>query len=223
MGTHFINSTSLLLFFLYYPTILYQPGMEKFDKLSHERMKKEYPEGDWFAHFEKGDQRAFSYFFDEYYPRMFMYATLFFIREDAAEDIVIVKFHEVMKRAGSFLSSSHLVNSLYASIRHACINDKRAASYQKKELKETAYLSEDIESSFEKERELAEKLDLLHLLINKLSSDDRQILLLTIQKKSTSEIASRLNVTENNVYRKRNRAITNLLALANESQINKFF
>lgn len=163
----------------------------------------------YFNLFKIGDEKAFEFIFKHYYAKMVKYAmfnlniNLFGELEDS-EDIVIETFTKVWNTRKRFETWIHLKNSLYISVRNACISFIRNRKVKDDTLKYTPLLDDhsEIISFIEEERDLeAIILSKLHFF----TKQQQTILLLTIKGKEEIEIAKELNCTTNVVYVHRSR------------------
>jgi len=92
---------------------------------------KKYSDDELLSLLKVCDTKAQSCFYESNFRPMVKYA-MYWIRRDAAEDIVSERLMIAMGIAVNFDTLCHLINSTYISVRNASINDLRKDNTRKK-------------------------------------------------------------------------------------------
>ena len=165
-------------------------------------MKTTIQGNDWFPLFQAGDRNAFRQVFDRYY-RPISYFARKILRDDAyAEDIVSETFRKAWDNRERFATSRHLENFLYLVTRNGCISHLRSGRADLSTAHEWVRMSEDNESemsAIDLERAQTRIIEAIFEKLQEMPGGD-VLRLSYIEGKSTKEIATRLNISENNVY-----------------------
>jgi RNA polymerase sigma-70 factor (ECF subfamily) len=157
--------------------------------------------------FRQGRQIDFTLVYNLYYDRMYEFAySLLKVME--AKDIVTESFVKLWDLREKFQSVDHIRNFLYLVTRNACIDYRRHLNRQRKFYKEMLYLEEDqIDDSMEANN--VEILFELSLKIKSLPGKCRKIFeLIYFENLGTSEVAKRMQVSNQNVLNQKARAIS---------------
>ena len=167
---------------------------------------------DWFHLFQKGEEHAFRQVFEKYY-RPVSYFALKILNDDLyAEDIVSETFNKAWKARAKFTTARHLENFLYLVTRNGCISYLRSERVSRKTNVEWVKLAasgmED-ETQLDLERVQVELLETIFEKLKVLPGGD-VLRMSYIEGKSTRQIAEELNITENNVYIIKCRALKSL-------------
>jgi RNA polymerase sigma-70 factor (ECF subfamily) len=170
---------------------------------------------DWFPLFKEGDERSFRKVFDLYY-RSILYYALKILQEDTyAEDVVSESFRKAWEYRQRFETLRHLENFLYLVTRNACISYLRSDRVVESTEQEWSRIStnkEELQAPVDLERAQTELLALVYRKLEDLPGGD--ILRMSyLEGKSTKEIASELNITENTVYITKSRSLKALRTL----------
>jgi len=167
---------------------------------------------DWFHLFKKGEEHAFRQVFEKYY-RPVSYFALKILNDDLyAEDIVSETFNKAWQARAKFATARHLENFLYLVTRNSCISYLRSERVSRKTNVEWVNLAasgiED-ETQLDLERVQVELLETIFEKLKELPGGD-VLRMSYIEGKSTREIAQALDITENNVYIIKCRALKTL-------------
>ncbi|BAV07082.1 RNA polymerase sigma-70 factor, ECF subfamily [Filimonas lacunae] len=165
---------------------------------------------------KKGDEKAFSRFFDEFYAPLFYYSRHLVREEEEAKDIVLTSLYKCWERRGQFEQYQHVKSFLYLVVRNAGLN------FLKKEQRDASRFHEFLLSANLVEQEddylatEAEVLKRVYKAVEALPDKCRRVFELTyLEEKSVGEIAALLQITPANVSVQRHRAVQLLrLALA---------
>jgi RNA polymerase sigma factor (sigma-70 family) len=166
-------------------------------------MKTTIDEGeDWFHRFQRGDDDAMRTTFEKYY-RPVTYFALKILRDDSyAEDIVLEVFRKAWENRKKLATPRHLVNFLYLVTRNDCVSylrSDRVAQSTEDEWGRLAVVEAGHESSLDFERVQTRLIEVVFAQIEQLPGGE--ILRMSfIEGKSTKQIATELDMTENNVY-----------------------
>jgi RNA polymerase sigma factor (sigma-70 family) len=158
---------------------------------------------DWFRRFQEGDGNAMRTAFDKYY-RPVSYFALKILHDDSfAEDIVIEVFRKAWESRRRLASPRHLENFLYLVTRHDCISWLRSGKVAQNTENEWGRLTEPGSGEqtpvLDLERVQTRLIEALYQQLDELPGGD--ILRMSyIEGKSTKEIATQLDMSENNVY-----------------------
>lgn len=169
-----------------------------------------------FDEIKAGDQEAFKFLFDSYYPRLRGYALRFVKEEETIRDILQETFIKFWEKRSS-LNNISLASLLFAMVRNACINylkhlqivEQYNLEYiSKAEGKEELYYLDfqiDPEYSF-LYKELQEQIT---LVIDSLPPRCREVFLLSRMKKMKNrDISQALNISSTAVEKNIARALS---------------
>jgi RNA polymerase sigma-70 factor (ECF subfamily) len=175
---------------------------------------------DWFLLFREGDRNAFRQVFDKYY-RPVSYFAMKVLRDDTyAEDIVIEAFRKAWDNRGKFATPSHLKNFLYLVTRNECISHLRSTRVIRSTSQEWVRMSEDNEtalSAVDLERVQTQIMEMIFEKLQELPGGD-VLRMSFIEGKSTKEIATELDISENNVYIIKSRSLKTLRTMLNKTE-----
>lgn len=174
---------------------------------------------DWFPAFRLGNEAALRPLFDEFNKALCYFAARIVKDDLAAEDIVSVALQKAWKFREGLESPKHLENFLYLVTRNGCMDylrllrrEKTSAEYWTRLLDDT----QDQDGPLDLERTQARGIAAIYDELQTLPGGN-VIRMAYIENKSTREIAEELNITENNVYTIKKRALDRLRAkLRNE-------
>jgi len=167
---------------------------------------------DWFLLFRNGDRNAFRQVYDHYF-RPVSYFALKVLRDDTfAEDIVSETFRKAWDNRQKFATLRHLENFLYLVTRNGCISHLRSVRVMETSSKEWVRIAgkeESEDTAIDHERVQARVLELVYEKLQKLPGGN--ILRMSyIEGKSTKQIATELQISENNVYIIKSRSLKTL-------------
>lgn len=183
-------------------------------------MKATSSEGnDWFHLYREGDKNAFEKVFDLYYRSIVYYALKILHEDSYAEDIVIESFKKAWDHRERMETPRHLENFLYFVTRNACISYLRSDRVAQSTEKEWSRISDDEEKAIplDLERLQTELIEMIVKHLEELPGGD--ILRMSyLEGKSTKEIATCLNITENTVYIAKCRSLKALRSMLTKDQ-----
>lgn len=175
---------------------------------------KELEGTDWFTSFREGKEEALRHLFNELYPRIRYFAGDILNDDSYAEDIATGAFHKAWKSRHKFIRPRHLENFLFVVTRNECISYLESGQRKKANYKEWAYLVDESQhdnSPLDLERAQAQAIETIYAVLDTLPNGD-VLRMIFLQKKSTKEIAEKLNTNVNNVYIMKSRALKALRA-----------
>jgi len=177
---------------------------------------KESKEGeDWFLLFREGNKDAFREAFDRHYRSILYFASSILQQDSFAEDITIETFRKAWENRDRFETPRHLENFLFFVTRNACISHLRSDRTYKGTRDEWGRLTAGMEetgSVIDREKIQALLIEKIHNYLEQLNGGN--ILRMSyLEGRSTREIAQELNITENNVYIIKSRALRTLREL----------
>lgn len=159
-----------------------------------------YSPDDYALSFQRGEEKALSWFFTEFYAPLCTYATQFTNNEAVAQEIVSEAYVKTWKLRGQFTKAGSIRAYLYTIVRHDSVKwHKRehqvVKRYQNNDTIEDAYENNAFEAIVK-----AEVARYLHQSINMLPPRCRQIFqLLYIEGKSIPEVAELLQLKQSTV------------------------
>jgi RNA polymerase sigma factor (sigma-70 family) len=181
-------------------------------------MKASIEGNDWFHLYRQGDENSFQKVFDLYYRQIVYYALKILHDDSYAEDIVSETFRKAWDNRERMETLRHLENFLYFVTRNACISHLRSDKVARSTQKEWNRISDDQEKSdpLDLERVQTELIATIIRHLEVLPGGD--ILRMSyLEGKSTKEIASELNISENMVYIAKTRSLKALRGLLSKN------
>ena len=174
---------------------------------------------DWFLLFRDGEEQAMRQVFEKYYRPVSYFAQKIINDEMYAEDIVSETFRKAWDARKKFATQRHLENFLYLVTRNGCISHLRSIRVVESTDKEWVKLAGEEEgcTALDLERVQAK---LIETILEKLEHlPGGEILRMSfIEGKSTKDIATELDITENNVYIIKSRSLKALRKLLSHSE-----
>ena len=176
--------------------------------------------GDWFSLFREGEAQAFQQVFDKYY-RPVSYFALKILNDDLyADDIVSETFRKAWDARKKFATQRHLENFLYLVTRNSCISHLRSVRVSQSTNEEWVKLSSEEpegDTPLDLERVQARLIEVLYEKLEQLPGGD-VLRMSFIEGKSTKEIATALDITENNVYIIKSRSLKALRGMLTRNE-----
>ena len=167
---------------------------------------------DWFLLFRDGDRDAFRKVYEQYF-RPVSYFALKVLRDDTyAEDIVSETFRKAWDNRQKFATLRHLENFLYLVTRNGCISHLRSIRVMETSTKEWVRIASNTESEaspVDLERVQARVLEIVFEKLQELPGGN-VLRMSYIEGKSTKQIATELQISENNVYIIKSRSLKTL-------------
>lgn len=162
--------------------------------------------------FQKGDENALAFFFDELYAGLCIYGDYYTRNIDAAKDIVMEAFLAIWKTRSQFSTAGSVRAYLYTVVRREACKWRKA---QGKVVRMEDGLAEAV-SSWDENTPFAnlvraETIRHLHQAINSLPTQCRKVFqLLYLEGKSIKEIASILHLSPSTVKTQKQRGLAAL-------------
>lgn len=178
---------------------------------------------DWFHLYREGDKNAFEKVFDLYYRSIVYYATKILHEDSYAEDIVSESFKKAWDHREKMETPRHLENFLYFVTRNACISYLRSDRTMQSTEKEWGRMAdvEEEDNVLDLERVQSELIQRIYAQLEKLPGGD--ILRMSyLEGKSTKDIATELNITENMVYIAKHRSLKALKSILSHADWTLF-
>lgn len=156
-----------------------------------------------------GDEMAFQLIFQEWYPRLVLYAEQYSVPAGESEEIVDEAFLKCWQRRTQFDALPKMKSFLYTSVHNASLNAVRQKkAYGTRALPEDFTLATEPDSMDQAEIITAEVLGALYREIEQLPEKCREVVLLTYREGLTSgQIAERLGISVSTITSQRARAI----------------
>jgi RNA polymerase sigma-70 factor (family 1) len=163
---------------------------------------------DLVGRFSKGEASAYKGIFDYYYKDIFYFAWKMLGSKEDAEDLTIQIFSKLFERHADFNTAPNIKAFLFITIRNACLNFLRDKKYETEMRKKFAA---KMENDYRLSLEYSVKSDLLEavqIAINNLPETYRRIFrLLILEERKPSEVAALLDISLDNVYQQKKRAL----------------
>lgn len=138
-------------------------------------------------------QKEFEVFFKEHYPLFLSFACRY-LDEEEARDIVQDVFTTFWERRTDFHSLITIKAFFYRSIANGCLNFLRHEKV-KQNYAETNWAEMESEESIKENIIREETQFILYKKLKELTAREREIILLSLQNKSNSEIAEILSIS----------------------------
>ena len=165
------------------------------------------------------DKQSWQLLFDHYYPSLCSYVERFLKDTEMAQDVVQEVFIGLWKSQQQFNDVKNLTYYLYKSCYHRSLNHIRNQKARDNKLE-----SIDDKNVFESEEVYEETLKeeivrLLYHHINKLPTQQKEVLLLRLKGYGWTEIAEELDISINTIKTYRQRAFKSLSDQMNVSEL----
>ncbi|MFV0366158.1 MAG: RNA polymerase sigma factor [Mangrovibacterium sp.] len=152
---------------------------------------------------KQGDKNAFRQLFKEYYSPLCFFALKFMRDEQLSEDIVQEVMYDLWSRRKNIDIKTSLKSFLYICVRNKCLTYLSKNPLNSKSLSDTDLDTEITEDYNSIEEEV---LANLYKAINSLPEKSREVLILSMQGMSNTEIAEKMDVSINTVKSNKKRA-----------------
>ena len=175
---------------------------------------------DWFHLFQRGEEQAFRQVFDKYYRPVSYFASKILNDDLYAEDIVSETFRKAWDARTKFATRRHLENFLYLVTRNGCISHLRSMRVTHSTDVEWFKLAEAEPAegtALDLERVQTKLIETILAKMEQLPGGD-VLRMSYIEGKSTREIATTLDITENNVYIIKSRSLKALRAILTKNE-----
>lgn len=170
-------------------------------------VEEEYCHNEWFRRFCAGDEGAYKFFFEEYYPIFVHFAMKYLHDMEVCEDIVHDVVYEFYSKKRVFENINMMKSFFYLAVKNKCLN---YLEHKKAELNYLEELSRHQQKDFFLDSMIEEEVYLLmHRTIDGFPGMMRSVYELALEGKSNDEIAEALGLSLDSVkgYKKRGKAI----------------
>ena len=158
---------------------------------------------------------SFHQTYDRFYQALVMYALNYISDQAMAEDIVQDVFSQIWENKTEFTSVPSLRVYLYNAVRNHVFDLQRKQKAASKYIRLNPPVNEiDVENSYVKE----EIYNQLFAAIDRLPERQREVLLLTMEKRKVKEIAELMSISINSVKTQKQRAMETLRKTLNNTQ-----
>src|ERR1700743_787663 len=166
-----------------------------------------------FRAFQRGDQEAFKYFFQQSYKKIYRFILPFTVTPEDAEDIGADCFEKLWRNREKIFDAGHIEPWLYTTARNACIDHLRRRSKHEEGIEYLVVIATD-ENYIELIQTENNALEKVIRCMEGLGEKTRTALrLVYLEGLSYEEIAQRMDTTVQNVYQLRNRGVAELRRL----------
>lgn len=160
--------------------------------------------------FVNGERPAFTFVYNEYYFRVFEFASKYLPTGPDAEDITADTFIKLWQKRGDFESLDHIRAFLFTTAKNACLNFLQHVKIKDEKhaeiLRSLTLFQRD---NFYLEVVRAELMQLVFAEVEKLPAKMKQIFLLSYKDGlKPAEIAERLNISVQTVSNQKSTAIS---------------
>lgn len=157
--------------------------------------------------FQAGDHRAFNAVFEHFVHRIKYFCFRLIGQKEDAEEIALQTFHKLFNIHDKFATQNNIQAFLYITARNACFDYLRTQRRkQEKEQALIANLAPPVQDDI-----LEIETELLHIVyqeIAKLPPACKQVFtLLYVKDLTPKEVATEMNISVDNVYKQKRRAI----------------
>ena len=154
----------------------------------------------YFESFRKGDEKGFTYFFNRYRKALCFFAFSYVKDLPVAEDIVAEVFINTWTKRERIKTKTDLKSYLFRSVTNRCLNSLRREKRAGVKVKNYMTIAETEEKTIYESIVQAETVRLLHIAINSLPKQCRQVFIkLFIEEKSVAEIAAEMQLTQDTI------------------------
>ncbi|WP_262891980.1 RNA polymerase sigma factor [Filimonas zeae] len=156
-----------------------------------------------------GDERALRILYNEYYTSLVFFANSMIHDTAQAEDIVITAFTRYWDKRTQFEALAAIKAYLYTLVRNDCYKYYHREEARKKHLLAVMdTLPEEYVAYADSRMVIAEMVQQIHREIEQLNPKYRDVIyLLFVEELSIKETAYQLQISENNVRKRKERAI----------------
>ncbi len=165
--------------------------------------------------FTLGEKAAFTSVYNEYYFRVYEFASKYLPSGQDAEDITADSFAKLWQRRGEFASLDHIRAFLFTTAKNACLNFLQHSKIKDAKHADILHsLTTSLRDNFYLEEIRAELMTLVYAEVEKMPAKMKEIFLLSYREGlKPAEIAERLNISVQTVSNQKVNAI-NLLKTA---------
>lgn len=161
-----------------------------------------------FVSFQKGEQKGFEFFFNEYYSCLSFFAYKILKDDAAAQDVVSDSFVKLWERRGMIDKPGSVKSYLYTTVKNACIDLLRSNERLRKHQTEIVAVSYEWEQTILHKMIEAEVLRHLVAARAKLPTKAKRVFeMYYFENKSYQQIAEELGISIHTVKNQKIRAI----------------
>lgn len=161
-----------------------------------------------FVSFQKGEEKGFAFFFNEYYASLSFFAFKILKDEAEAQDVVSDSFVKLWERRGTIDKPGSLKSYLYTTVKNACVDLLRSRERDRKHENEVFQLSDRWEQSILHKMIEAEVLRHLVAARAKLPVKTKRVFeMFYFENKSYQQIAEELNISIHTAKNQKIRAV----------------
>ncbi len=168
-----------------------------------------------FDRFIQGYSDGFEHIFESYIRPLVHFTMRYGVSRSVAEDISMEVLHKVWCMRSKVESPAALNSLLYISVKNMALNTLRSNFTTEPITIDFAYSDEISDKIFEEECYNA-----IYNAINNLSPQAKEVIILSIEGKSITEISQTLSISESSVKTYKRRAITYLTKMLKDDQKN---
>ncbi|MBN9384721.1 MAG: sigma-70 family RNA polymerase sigma factor [Chitinophagaceae bacterium] len=156
----------------------------------------------------EGDDKAMRILYDEFYKPLLFYAESLIHDRVQAEDIVLTAFTKYWERRASFDNVAAVRSFFYITTRNACYKHYHQLKNKDRHLKMAGDMAMEADEFAESRMVIAEMVHQLYKEVNNLSPKYRDVIqLLFVEERSIRETADLLQITPENVRKRKERAV----------------
>jgi RNA polymerase sigma-70 factor (family 1) len=159
--------------------------------------------------FQRGEEKGFTYFFNELYPALLYFAFRILNDKAAAKDIVEESFIKIWERHTSFTHHKVIKSWLYTTVRNGCIDLQRKQQTNMQREEELASMTKTTETHAMQEMIRAEVASEIYNAITNLPPRCRQVFrLIYIEGKTLKQTAQEMQLSVNTVKNHRTHGLS---------------
>ena len=165
---------------------------------------------DYLKAFKRGEGKGFTFFFQEHYISLCLFADRLLKNRLVAEDIVGESFIKLWNRHSSFCNPRHIRSFLYTIVRNGCIDFLRQEKRKAVSEKEIAYLlDQESEKYILQEMIRAEAMSQIYKAFKNLPTACQKVFrMIYFEDKNVKQIAQELNLSISTVKSHKARGLT---------------
>ena len=159
--------------------------------------------------FQRGEEKGFTYFFNELYPALLYFAFRIVNDKAAAKDIVEDSFIKIWERRTTFSHHKVIKSWLYTTVRNGCIDWQRKQQSNQQHEEELANMQKNSEIHAMQEMIRAEVASEIYNAFTHLPPRCRQVFKsIYIEGKSLKQTAQEMQLSINTVKNHRTHGLT---------------
>lgn len=167
-----------------------------------------------------GDTYAFRQLYDLYYPGVFRFAARFVNDRQVAEDITTESFIKLWTNRAEWTVTRSISSFLFTTVKNASLNHIR--DHRRHEAHHALLLAQTEEAIYPHEV-TTEVFRILEMEIDKLTRQQRAVLQLYLEGKTSDEISQVLGIAEKTVRNLKSEAVKNLRIMLGGKELFTLF